>query len=70
MSDNRSANSTSRPPDSPVAALTFVAVPADPRVEYTLDQLLSIFGGTDRLNAERDLIRLLALRTPLQAIQE
>lgn len=37
-----------------------VAVPSDPAVRCTREQLLSIFGGKDRVAAERDLLARLA----------
>ena len=36
-----------------------VLLPSDPAVRLTREQLLLVFGGKDRISAERDLLRLL-----------
>lgn len=59
MSDNYPDNLiTSQPDNGDFCAVT---VPSDPGVKLTLEQLLSVFGGADRLGAERDLLGRLAL---------
>lgn len=71
MSDiNRSDITTSDTLSPEIASYPFVAVPADLCIKLTPKQLLSVFGGTDRLNAERDPLKRLALYASSEPIYE
>lgn len=43
-----------------------VAIPSDPAVRCTVEQLLSIFGAADRVAVERDMVQRLRRANALQ----
>ena len=43
----------------PSLRASFIALPSDPATRLTPDQLLAVFGGKDRIGAERDMLRRL-----------